>query len=122
MPWFEYVCDRCGKTVTRSSSIKHRNAAPVHGDDEGCEGRLRRAVAVPRPTAPRSSPPSVDEGAFELLPKSYDLQDLAEVLAHAWQRTARGGRSGPVRNPVSNEREARRGRGRSAWTSGAGSG
>jgi hypothetical protein len=52
MPWYEYVCDGCGKKVVRMASIKHRDLAPAHREDGCWGGAFVRSAAVQRPKAP----------------------------------------------------------------------
>lgn len=49
MPWYEFICDKCGKRVARNCSIVYRDAATVHREEDGCgDGRLRRVAPMAR--------------------------------------------------------------------------
>src|SRR5512140_1112810 len=43
MPWYTYVCEKCGEMVQHKTSLAHREVMPVHRGGGGCgDGRLRR--------------------------------------------------------------------------------
>jgi hypothetical protein len=43
MPWYTYVCEKCGEMVQQKTSLAHREVMPVHRGGGGCgDGRLRR--------------------------------------------------------------------------------
>ena len=49
MPWYEFVCEKCGKRVARNCSIIYRDLATVHREDDGCgDGRLKRVAPMAR--------------------------------------------------------------------------
>ncbi len=56
MPWFEYVCERCGERVQRPRPVAYRNVAPCHNKDGCWDGTLVRVAPVPRPGARREDP------------------------------------------------------------------
>jgi hypothetical protein len=59
MPWYEYVCTKCGRKAKRNRSIAYRDALAVHNEDGGCgDGVLKRASALPG-----RSQPSLDADA-----------------------------------------------------------
>jgi hypothetical protein len=54
MPWFEYVCEKCGERVQRHRPVAYRDVAPYHNVEDGCwDGLLRRIAPVRGPGALR---------------------------------------------------------------------
>jgi hypothetical protein len=54
MPWYAYVCEKCGEGVQRHRSVAYRNVPPLHNELGGCwDGRLRRVAPVRGPGALR---------------------------------------------------------------------
>jgi predicted nucleic acid-binding Zn ribbon protein len=48
MPWYTYVCEKCGEMVQQKTSLAHREVMPVHRGGGGCgDGRLRRVQPAP---------------------------------------------------------------------------
>ena len=50
MPWYEYICEKCGKVARRKRPIAHRDSVGKHVDEDGCgDGELKRTAAISRP-------------------------------------------------------------------------
>src|SRR5512138_1682155 len=58
MPWYTYVCEKCGEKVQQKASLAYRDVMPLHRGGGGCgDGRLRRLQPATGPRDDRRAAP-----------------------------------------------------------------
>jgi hypothetical protein len=57
MPWYTYLCEKCGDKVQLKASLAYRAVMPLHRGEGGCgDGRLKRLQPATGPGEVRRAP------------------------------------------------------------------